>query len=178
MFKGYHVALVGLLAVTGCAKAPEVSEGLNYEKSSISLEMFDQPAMKPQEGWYGRQLTYPTDTVPVSGKEAPTTEEEADALANPIPADEASLAAGKFSFSKNCAACHSMDGKGQNPVAEKLMANGMPIWDITLTAPGRSDGYIYRLIRHGGMNMPAYGPQTNPDERWHIVNYLRSLTPQ
>jgi hypothetical protein len=39
---------------------------------------------------------------------------------------------------------------------------------------GRSDGYIYNLIRGGGQRMPSY-QRIPPEERWHLVNYVRYL---
>ena len=41
-------------------------------------------------------------------------------------------------------------------------------------AAGRSDGYIYNLIRGGGQRMPSY-QRIPPEERWHLVNYVRYL---
>ena len=175
------------------ADVPPWGEGNpGYQGDPIGLDMFNQPSMKPQKGWYGRNITYPENTVAFSirygqahttptlwrpGSEAPMSTAEAETLENPIAADAASLQRGERAWVQYCMACHGDDGKGQVPVAEKLMAGGAPLWDVTLTIPGRSDGYLYGLIRNGGTNMPAYGAQTTPDDRWHIVNYLRSLQP-
>jgi hypothetical protein len=43
-----------------------------------------------------------------------------------------------------------------------------------VTAMGRSDGYIYNLIRGGGQRMPSYA-RIAPEDRWHLVNYVRYL---
>ena len=42
-------------------------------------------------------------------------------------------------------------------------------------AMGRSDGYIYGMIRIGRVLMPAYGHQISHYDRWHVVNYVRQL---
>jgi len=39
----------------------------------------------------------------------------------------------------------------------------------------RSDGYLYGMIRVGRALMPAYGHQIGHYDRWHIVNYVRTL---
>jgi mono/diheme cytochrome c family protein len=39
----------------------------------------------------------------------------------------------------------------------------------------RTDGYWQSYISVGGSIMPAYGEALTPDERWHVVNYVRSL---
>jgi mono/diheme cytochrome c family protein len=146
-----------------------------YEKDPISLDMFNSPIIKPQE----QPITYPTNTMPVHGKEKALSRDDAETqLTNPVASSPESIAKGKYAFSKHCSACHGLDAKGETPVAAKLAENGSPLWDITLTIGGRGDGYIYGTIRNGGINMPAYGGQTSPEERWHIVNYLRSLVQQ
>lgn len=166
------------LALTAVAAAPAVAgEPMQraYEKDPIGLDMFNMPNIKPQE----QPITYPTNTIPTRGKEAPLDRDTAETtLTNPIPSSPESIAAGRKAFAKYCVACHGVDAKGVTPVAEKLSANGAALWDITLTIGGRQDGYIYGTIRNGGINMPAYGPQTTVEERWHIVNFLRSLIQQ
>jgi mono/diheme cytochrome c family protein len=38
-----------------------------------------------------------------------------------------------------------------------------------------ADGYVFDVITNGIRNMPAYGPQIPPGDRWAIVAYLRAL---
>lgn len=173
------VAAVAFILLVAPAMALAAEGDLNYRHDPIGQDMFNQYNIKPQEGYYGRNLTYPTKTIPTRGKEPAMTKEEADTkMTNPVTATTESLRRGRWAFSKYCSACHGPDGKSQTPVAQKLTENGAPLWDITLTAAARSDGYLYGLIRNGGMNMPAYGAQTTSLERWDIVNYLRSLQPK
>ena len=43
---------------------------------------------------------------------------------------------------------------------------------------GRTDGHIYSYIRYGGPLMPQYGDKiTRIEDRWAVVDYVRSLTP-
>jgi len=40
----------------------------------------------------------------------------------------------------------------------------------------RSDGYLYAVLRHGRGVMPRYGDKIrSATDRWHVVNYVRSL---
>ncbi len=39
----------------------------------------------------------------------------------------------------------------------------------------RTDGYRYGMIRVGRGLMPSYGHQITHFDRWHVVNYVRSL---
>jgi mono/diheme cytochrome c family protein len=36
-------------------------------------------------------------------------------------------------------------------------------------------GHIYDTIKNGIRNMPAYGPQIAPEDRWAITAYVRAL---
>jgi mono/diheme cytochrome c family protein len=48
--------------------------------------------------------------------------------------------------------------------------------NLTLPATtGRSDGYIYAIIRAGRGLMPSYGPRMTHLERWATVSYVRQL---
>ncbi len=101
-----------------------------------------------------------------------------DALANPTnPADFKSIARGQALYDTYCTTCHGPTGMGDGPVSmaspaeiKGPFAGVFPL----VTAMGRSDGYIYNLIRGGGQRMPAYG-RIPPEDRWHLVNYVRYL---
>jgi mono/diheme cytochrome c family protein len=98
-------------------------------------------------------------------------------LVNPIASTPESVARGKHEFETYCAVCHGQDGMAaqspDNPVAVKLGANGAPPFPLVAT-PGYTDGMLYTKIRYGKPLMPAY-PQISAEDRWHIINYLRTL---
>ena len=81
-----------------------------------------QPSYKPMEN----PLPVPAQSIPVEG---PAYIPNLGAPANPVPADEASVARGAELFNINCTACHGADGKGNGPVAAFLQ-NKKPI-DLT-----------------------------------------------
>jgi mono/diheme cytochrome c family protein len=122
----------------------------------------------------------PDGTVAVDA-EGPLLEQydpAADALVNPTNAtDWKSLGRGQALYQTYCTTCHGPTGMGDGPVS---MASQAPIKGPfagvfpLVTAMGRSDGYIYNLIRGGGQRMPAYG-RIPPEDRWHLVNYVRYL---
>ena len=43
------------------------------------------------------------------------------------------------------------------------------------TVVDRPVGHIYNTITNGIRNMPAYGSQIPPEDRWAIVAYVRAL---
>jgi Cytochrome c, mono- and diheme variants len=89
-----------------------------------------------------------------------------------LPVIPATVAArGDTLFHTYCAVCHGSAGAGNGIV--RLM--GAPSL-LTARARGYSDGYLYSIIRYGRGVMPRYGDKiVRPDDRWAVVNYVRSL---
>jgi mono/diheme cytochrome c family protein len=94
-------------------------------------------------------------------------------IANPIPADSASVQRGRVQFQINCAVCHGPSGMGNGTVVPYGMYPP-PIGGAANPSAGYTDGYIFGIIRNGRGLMPPYNRIEEPD-RWDIVNYLRSL---
>ena len=134
-------------------------------------------------------------TVPVGGAEGNWEAEfksgnsaTADALVNPFaggaagtaqaPAPSVARAPGTLAargdtlYHTFCAVCHGGTGDGKGPVGPRVGAPSL----LTPQALGRSDGYVYSIIRYGRGVMPRYGDKVyRPADRWAIVNYLRTL---
>jgi hypothetical protein len=132
-------------------------------------DMAEQPSIKPQE----HPLEPPPGSVPVQGRERQMNRvEAAEKLKNPIRPTPASIENGKRLFQIYCALCHGPDAKGGGPIAAKFV----PPPDLTLELfRQRTDGFLYATIRDGGALMPGQGEGLTPQERWDVVNYLRSL---
>ncbi|HEU5049906.1 MAG TPA: cytochrome c [Gemmatimonadales bacterium] len=159
--------------------------------------MIRQRSVHPYESAAVPRNTVP-GTVPITGAE-PSWEAEfkagnaatADALVNPyaggvVPADSlrrfggpavprnpATLVArGDSLFHTYCAVCHGSTGNGVAPITFRFPAPSL----LTPLTIGRSDGYIYSMIRYGRGLMPRYGDKIyRPEDRWAIVNYVRTL---
>jgi len=99
--------------------------------------------------------------------------EQAAARTNPIPATPASVAKGAALFTIYCTPCHGAGGKGDGLVAAKFVS------PPDITSPdlqkSRTDGYWHSYLTSGGAVMPAFGEALSPEERWDVVNYVRSL---
>jgi copper transport protein len=96
---------------------------------------------------------------------------------NPVPPNAASIAAGQALYQTNCLPCHGETGNGNGPVG--LTLNPRPA-DLTVhTAPGvHPDGRLYEWISNGfpgSSVMPAFRKFLTDEERWHLVNYIRTL---
>jgi copper transport protein len=98
-------------------------------------------------------------------------------VVNPIPATNASIAAGQSVYAQNCQICHGASARGDGPLARTM--NPAPA-DLTAhLAPGvHPDGDIFGWISRGypGSAMPAFKDTLSEQQRWDVLNYLRSLT--
>lgn len=131
-----------------------------------ALWMDKQPSYKPYQA---PVLAPPVGSVPISGKEIVSQGSEPK---NPVPATAASLSQGETLFAINCAMCHGQTSAERGPVGKKL----------TPTPPGLdhqmmlrlSDSVIFKAITFGFGRMPAFLAKLTPEERWHLVNFLRN----
>jgi mono/diheme cytochrome c family protein len=150
----------------------------------------EQPKVDPWEA-----ISFPTNTlqpsrgnpqysVPITGTfvagfqvsyaQFPATIDSMSGLKNPTPADSASLLNGRKLYQINCSPCHGTAGKGDGPVGKY----GLPAQSLlTESARGRTDGYIWGMIRNGRGPMPTYNRIEEMD-RWDVVNYVRGLQNQ
>jgi copper transport protein len=98
---------------------------------------------------------------------------------NPIPPNAISVAAGKAIYQEKCVPCHGESGKGDGPVG--LTLNPRPA-DLTQHAvPGvHTDGQLFEWITNGfpGSVMPPFRQALSDDDRWNIVNFIRTLAPK
>jgi mono/diheme cytochrome c family protein len=95
-------------------------------------------------------------------------------LANPVAADERSLANGRKLYQINCAVCHGDAGDANGTLKQLNPAYGFAPPINGAATQARSDGYIFGMMRNGRGLMP---PQNRiPEEmRWDVVNYIRGL---
>ncbi|MGH7521779.1 MAG: c-type cytochrome [Gemmatimonadales bacterium] len=138
--------------------------------------MRHQRSIKP----YARPIPPVAGTVPVENAELPITRENADRLTNPRTRTAESLNRGQWVYQTYCEVCHGDRGRGDGPVS---LAGGGPFPGvISLVDPARprmTDGAIYGMIveaqRMGRGLMPRYGDKIHGNDRWDLVNYVRSL---
>jgi mono/diheme cytochrome c family protein len=89
-------------------------------------------------------------------------------------------------YSRDCAACHGPQGKGDGPAGRNLpgmqkMDGAMPAGPADLTDPARmlnaSDVVLQGKILRGGMGtgMPEFGSLYTDDELWAMVQYIRTF---
>jgi mono/diheme cytochrome c family protein len=170
---------IGLLVVAVIAMVSSwtVQQGCRDVQSSWThLAYFPKRDMRSTVVlWPQREMMRPPDSlsVPITGKEVARSREEVEAtFKNPVAADDSSIARGYRKFQKTCIPCHGTTLEGNGPVAAKFIP---PPDLLKATTRGRSDGFIYYYIRHGGAIMPSYGAQVTAAEAYDLINYLRHM---
>lgn len=98
---------------------------------------------------------------------------EADKLSNPLKGNEASIDAGKKTYKQMCAICHGNKGKGDGVAGMGL--NPRPTDFSNADVQAQSDGAIYWKMTEGRAPMAAYKDILKEDQRWELVNYIRTL---
>jgi copper transport protein len=108
-----------------------------------------------------------------AANQAPAT---AAGMANPQPATTDSILRGHNLYLANCAACHGVNGEGDGPTAEGWLPALRP---LGTDVPSLSDGALaYRIaVGSAGTRMPAFASTLSENDRWDLVNYLRTLWP-
>lgn len=156
-------------------------------------EMFNGPGIKPQEE--GTYQQFPKGAIPVRfilGKIkkifepiVPLVEREAKPQ-NPTQATDESIAKGRVLYDTYCTVCHGKDGSSANsPVAKKAQGKLAIPPTIAPLIQVFSGTHLYNKIRYGSFYntgsyqpapglMPSYGIQTSTQDRWDMVNYMKS----
>ena len=86
--------------------------------------------------------------------------------------NDASVVSGDTLFHTICWTCHGKTLIGDGPVSSKFIPPPDLLAEVTR---GRTDGYIYMYMRHGGAVMPSYGNALSSREAWDIVHYIRHM---
>jgi mono/diheme cytochrome c family protein len=161
-----YVFVLVLLMLGGVASVLGLNVGYRWFHN-----MTESPRIMPFE----RAFSIPPGSVPRGGElQLPKEEREAAALRrNPIPATPTSVQKGGELFVIYCTPCHGPQGKGNGPVSTKFV----PPADLTNAdlQKGRTDGYWQSYLSAGGAVMPSYAEALSAEERWHVVNFLRTL---
>ncbi|PCH75804.1 MAG: cytochrome C [Flavobacteriaceae bacterium] len=99
--------------------------------------------------------------------------EKYENMKNPIPADE-DAAIGKSLYNKHCKSCHGKEGYGDGTKADDLEGD---LGDFSSEEfQAQSDGALYYKSIIGRDDMPEYTKKIpDEDDRWLIVNYMRTL---
>ncbi len=81
---------------------------------------------------------------------------------------------GKVLYTSYCTPCHGNSGKGDGPAAAAL--NPKPADHTSSALQSETDGSLFWKISEGRKPMPQYKLAFTPEQRWQLVNYIRTLS--
>jgi len=99
-------------------------------------------------------------------------------MKNPYTGNADVTNVGKMLYAKHCKSCHGNIGLGDGPKAATLPTS---CGDLSSAAwqKANSDGALYYMSIIGRDDMPNFESKIPEEEdRWGVVNYLRTLTAQ
>ncbi len=83
-----------------------------------------------------------------------------------------SVARGDSLFHTICWTCHGKTMAGDGRVSSKFIP---PPDLLAESTRGKSDGFMYMYMRHGGAVMPSYGNVLSSRDAWSLVHYIRHM---
>jgi mono/diheme cytochrome c family protein len=155
----------------GTEYAPQMYDEQGYEP----LKQVDRNKVNP----YGMNMRVPAANTIPRGKlsyydHVPKDNPElaGSKLRNPLRANAETLAEGEVLYARFCTPCHGAEGLGDGLVGQKFKGVANLTQDRLKAVP---EGYIYHVITHGRGRMMPHGTQLNPEERWKISRYVKSV---
>lgn len=115
----------------------------------------------------------PSKTIPIDGGIQILREADPDELINPIAYSQESVQRGKEAYGYYCIQCHGPFADGLGTVGQSFAP--LP---ANLKAPNvqnQSDGSLFYRISLGFNRHPPLWYTVAEDNRWAIINYVRSL---
>lgn len=100
--------------------------------------------------------------------------ESAKNIKNPIPVNAVSLAAGKTIYIKECLQCHGKNGMGNGPKSADL--DKAPENFNAPKVKNQTDGELFWKIKEGRKPMPSTKKSLTDDQRWQVLNYMRTFS--
>jgi mono/diheme cytochrome c family protein len=99
-------------------------------------------------------------------------------LKNPVQSTDQTIATGKELFNVYCTVCHGTAGKGDGHLYTSGLFPAKPTSLVDTYVQNKPDGEIYYVITAGSISglMGPHGSQVTSEERWAIINYIRSLS--
>lgn len=111
-----------------------------------------------------------TKAIAMLGPAAPEIAE----LTNPVEASAESVGRGKELFDNYCSTCHARNGSGHGPAAHGITTFPRQLW-VWNNADASADSYLFWFITNGRNEMPPWGVILSQDQRWDVINYIKTL---
>jgi len=130
----------------------------------------DQPSLRP----YEIELPgMPAEALPITGGLQMVREMGGREMHNPISFGPASVQLGAVQYGYFCSMCHGVRADGNGTVGESF--HPLPANLRERAVQKQSDGELFYTISFGFNRHPPLAHTVAAPDRWHIINYLRSL---
>ena len=97
----------------------------------------------------------------------------ADTIKNPLKGNVTAIEAGKKVYAMYCVVCHGEKGKGNGVAASNL--NPRPADHSSERVQKQTDGALYWKLSAGRPPMASYAKTLTTQQRWQVVDYIRTL---
>lgn len=97
-------------------------------------------------------------------------------VTNPSAGSAESAGRGEKLYVQYCSKCHGPSGNGAGPSAHGFSTNPRQLW-AWHKADASADPYLYWFITNGRGDMPPWGVILSDEQRWDLVNYVKTLEP-
>jgi mono/diheme cytochrome c family protein len=95
-------------------------------------------------------------------------------LKNPVPPTAEAIAAAKPDYVEHCRSCHGEKGDGKGEKAPELSVAPGDFTDARAMS-SRTDGQLFWQITRGRLPMPAFEDKLTDQQRWQLVDYIRTF---
>ncbi|MBI2271212.1 MAG: cytochrome c [Bacteroidetes bacterium] len=99
--------------------------------------------------------------------------EKVDKIPNPVASNLASIERGRKIFGQVCWNCHGLGGLGNGPASKTLKRKPANFTDSLVQK--QTDGAIFWKISEGRAPMAPYKASLTTEQRWHLVNFIRTM---
>jgi mono/diheme cytochrome c family protein len=99
---------------------------------------------------------------------------QAKKMQNPVPPTSEAIGAGMMIYMQHCQSCHGEDGDGKGEKAGQLLIAPADFRDAHKMGLS-TDGEFFWQISEGHRPMPAFKSKLTPEERWQVIDYVRTF---
>lgn len=102
-----------------------------------------------------------------------TAPDEAAGVKNPLAGNIETLKYAQVIYTTYCSPCHGNKGRGDGAAASGLATK--PADHSSGIIQKQTDGALFWMISEGRNPMPSYKTALTDNQRWELVNYIRTL---
>ncbi len=159
-----RTCLSGFLIITMLVASSYFFSGCDYAR------MRDQESVRTYEA---EPPQAPQGTLPITGGTAEVKTEDPSKTQNPLRVTPQVLERGRTAYAYFCIQCHGSNLDGNGTVGQSF--SPLPTDLRSSYVLQQKDGVLFYKISFGYKRHPPLATTVAVDDRWAIINYLRSV---